>query len=280
MTPAAFREQIDDSFWPTLGYVCGSLAGSTVPLLVGLERVPASRDDLKAFCAAFGTTAAAALFHMRGHTPGAYNTGGGSSDAHRYSTGGGSSDAHEFSTGIGPSRAHGYSSGGGSSDAHWYSTGRGPSRAHWYTTGGGSSGAGAYGVGVGIDEERRITPSLRGHPPGAYGVGAGMDEDHMRGHTPGAYGVGVGLDEERRITPSLLSKAFGRLNGGECLPEEEPVQLVAIGSPHLSAEECAALASLARGRLKHATVRVDLYTILPSPIVYVEWQNRGSVKNS
>ena len=35
----------------------------------GLERLQPSRDDLKAFSAAFGTSASAPLFHMRAHTP-------------------------------------------------------------------------------------------------------------------------------------------------------------------------------------------------------------------
>jgi predicted aconitase len=60
---------VDDSFWPLLGYVCGRLAGGRVPLILGLEGVRASTKDLQSFCAAFGTTAAAPLFHMRGHTP-------------------------------------------------------------------------------------------------------------------------------------------------------------------------------------------------------------------
>ena len=60
---------LDDAFWPTLGYLVGLKAASKVPVLTGLERVTPSRDDLKAFSAAFGTTASVALFHLAGITP-------------------------------------------------------------------------------------------------------------------------------------------------------------------------------------------------------------------
>ena len=60
-----------DAFWPALGYLCGLKAEARVPALVGLEGLPTppTRDDLKAFSAAFGTTGTAALFHMVGVTP-------------------------------------------------------------------------------------------------------------------------------------------------------------------------------------------------------------------
>ncbi|KAH8064317.1 DUF126-containing protein [Aureococcus anophagefferens] len=59
-----------DVFFAALGYVVGAKAGARVPVVVGLERWPAvSLDDWKAFSAAFGTTAAAPLFHCRGQTP-------------------------------------------------------------------------------------------------------------------------------------------------------------------------------------------------------------------
>ena len=58
-----------EAFWPVLGYLCGAKAAARVPLIVGLEGTPANRDDLKAFSAAFGSTASAPLFHMAGHTP-------------------------------------------------------------------------------------------------------------------------------------------------------------------------------------------------------------------
>ena len=59
-----------DGFFAALGYVVGAKAGARVPVVVGLESWPAvSLDDWKAFSAAFGTTAAAPLFHCRGQTP-------------------------------------------------------------------------------------------------------------------------------------------------------------------------------------------------------------------
>jgi len=51
----------ENDFWPLLGYVVGLQAGSEIPY-VRFEASP-SRDDLKAFAAAFGTTSGAPLFH-------------------------------------------------------------------------------------------------------------------------------------------------------------------------------------------------------------------------
>jgi predicted aconitase len=59
----------DDALWPMLGYIAGQLAPNSIPLLTGLETKAASRDDLKAMCAAFGTTSAAPMLHVAGHTP-------------------------------------------------------------------------------------------------------------------------------------------------------------------------------------------------------------------
>lgn len=59
----------DDALWPILGYVAGQLAPDRIPLLTGLEAITASHDDLKAMCAAFGTTSAAPMLHVAGHTP-------------------------------------------------------------------------------------------------------------------------------------------------------------------------------------------------------------------
>jgi predicted aconitase len=50
---------IDDSLYPLLGYHVGLLAGSDIPVVTGLADAPPSRDDLKAFSAAFATTAGA-----------------------------------------------------------------------------------------------------------------------------------------------------------------------------------------------------------------------------
>ena len=64
----------DDSFsllFPVLGHLCGSLSDGEVPLLIGLEEYAKliTKDHLKAFCAAFGTTAASPLIHIAGITP-------------------------------------------------------------------------------------------------------------------------------------------------------------------------------------------------------------------
>ncbi|MHC8287271.1 aconitase X [Pseudomonas sp. XS1P51] len=60
---------LDDAFYPLLGYHIGALAGSRIPLVLGLEQRKPSLDDLKAFGAAFATTSAAPLFHIAGVTP-------------------------------------------------------------------------------------------------------------------------------------------------------------------------------------------------------------------
>lgn len=60
---------IDDAFFPALGYLVGKLSPNEVPILCGLEGAKVSHDDLKAFGAAFATTSAAAMFHIRGITP-------------------------------------------------------------------------------------------------------------------------------------------------------------------------------------------------------------------
>jgi predicted aconitase len=62
---------IDDSFWPLLGYKIGAKAASRIPIITGFESMerPPSRDALKAFSAAFATSAGAPMFHMLGVTP-------------------------------------------------------------------------------------------------------------------------------------------------------------------------------------------------------------------
>lgn len=59
----------DDALWPMIGYLAGQLSPDRIPLLTGLEEIPASEDDLKAMCGAFGTTSAAPMLHVAGHTP-------------------------------------------------------------------------------------------------------------------------------------------------------------------------------------------------------------------
>lgn len=58
-----------DALWPMLGYIAGQLAPDRIPVLTGLEGTAPSQDDLKAMCAAFGTTSAAPMLHVAGHTP-------------------------------------------------------------------------------------------------------------------------------------------------------------------------------------------------------------------
>src|SRR5690606_34832360 len=60
---------IDDAFWPLIGYLAGRAAPDRVPLLRGLAAARPTRDDLKALCAAFGTTSAAPMLHIEGVTP-------------------------------------------------------------------------------------------------------------------------------------------------------------------------------------------------------------------
>ncbi|WP_050527924.1 cis-3-hydroxy-L-proline dehydratase [Pseudorhodobacter aquimaris] len=62
----------DDALWPMLGYLAGQRAPDRIPLLAGLEHLSPSPDDLKAMCAAFGTTSAAPMLHVAGHTPEAH----------------------------------------------------------------------------------------------------------------------------------------------------------------------------------------------------------------
>jgi cis-L-3-hydroxyproline dehydratase len=60
---------LDDLFFPLLGYHIGKIATNGIPLICGLEGHAVSLDDLKAFGAAFATTSAAAMFHILGITP-------------------------------------------------------------------------------------------------------------------------------------------------------------------------------------------------------------------
>jgi cis-L-3-hydroxyproline dehydratase len=64
-----------DLLFPTLGHLCGTLSDGRVPILVGLQEWTdlVSADHLKAFCAAFGTTASSPLIHIAGLTPEALN---------------------------------------------------------------------------------------------------------------------------------------------------------------------------------------------------------------
>jgi hypothetical protein len=62
----------DAAVWPLIGYVAGLVSPDRVPLLRGLASGRPGRDDLKALCAAFGTTSAAPMLHVEGVTPEAH----------------------------------------------------------------------------------------------------------------------------------------------------------------------------------------------------------------
>ncbi|MBV2142146.1 aconitase family protein [Falsochrobactrum sp. TDYN1] len=62
----------DDAFWPLIGYLAGKISPDRIPLLRGLEVANPSPEDLKALCAAFGTTSAAPMLHVDGITPEAH----------------------------------------------------------------------------------------------------------------------------------------------------------------------------------------------------------------
>lgn len=59
----------DDSVYPLIGYHIGKIAGSGIPIIYGLESSKPTLSDLKAFGAAFATTASAPMFHIKGITP-------------------------------------------------------------------------------------------------------------------------------------------------------------------------------------------------------------------
>ncbi|MBB3542274.1 MULTISPECIES: aconitase X [unclassified Rhizobium] len=61
--------EVDDAFWPLIGYLAGRAAPDRIPLLRGLGPAQPTLDDLKALCAAFGTTSAAPMLHIEGVTP-------------------------------------------------------------------------------------------------------------------------------------------------------------------------------------------------------------------
>ncbi len=60
---------IDDAFAPLIGYLAGKASPDRIPLLRGLGRAGFGPEQLKALCAAFGTTSAAPMLHVEGVTP-------------------------------------------------------------------------------------------------------------------------------------------------------------------------------------------------------------------
>ncbi|KAJ5913045.1 hypothetical protein N7504_001928 [Penicillium tannophilum] len=67
--PKIEKANVDESFYPLLGYQVGNLASSQIPVVVGLESLNPDLDNLKAFGAAFATVSSAPMFHMVGVTP-------------------------------------------------------------------------------------------------------------------------------------------------------------------------------------------------------------------
>lgn len=63
-----------NALFPILGHVCGRLSDGKVPLVSGMEKLmddvnqKGLQDNLKSFCAAFGTTASSPLVHIKGLT--------------------------------------------------------------------------------------------------------------------------------------------------------------------------------------------------------------------
>ncbi|CAN7285965.1 aconitase X [Rhizobium sp. LjRoot30] len=65
-------EAVDDAFWPLIGYLAGKASPDRIPLLRGLDKAAPTSENLKAVCAAFGTTSAAPMLHVEGITPEAH----------------------------------------------------------------------------------------------------------------------------------------------------------------------------------------------------------------
>lgn len=61
--------EVDDAFWPLIGYLAGKASPDRIPLLRGLGAASPGEAELKALCAAFGTTSAAPMLHIEGVTP-------------------------------------------------------------------------------------------------------------------------------------------------------------------------------------------------------------------
>lgn len=62
-------DDADESLWPLLGWLVGTLSPDRIPVITGLEGTNPLADDLRALCAAFGTTSAAPMLHVAGITP-------------------------------------------------------------------------------------------------------------------------------------------------------------------------------------------------------------------
>lgn len=65
----ALPHGIDDAFWPLLGYLAGQASPARIPLIRGVAAARPTPENLKALCAAFGTSSAAPMLHVEGATP-------------------------------------------------------------------------------------------------------------------------------------------------------------------------------------------------------------------
>lgn len=69
---SGIHKNVDDAFWPMLGWLVGKVSPNRIPLIdLGdfLKLNSPSEDDLKAVCAAFGTTSSAPMLHIKHVTP-------------------------------------------------------------------------------------------------------------------------------------------------------------------------------------------------------------------
>lgn len=89
----------DDALWPLLGWLVGKVAPDRIPLIVGLERAAPDHDDLRAICAAFGTTSAAPMLHVAGITPEGDRPAASNADWHRVSRADFAAAWQQFNTG-------------------------------------------------------------------------------------------------------------------------------------------------------------------------------------
>ena len=76
-------EDYNEAIWPLIGWVAGQHAPDRIPLIEGLENASIGEDDLKALCAAFGTTSAMPILHIRGITPEGDRTAKPGAEMHR-----------------------------------------------------------------------------------------------------------------------------------------------------------------------------------------------------
>jgi len=63
------KDIVDDAFWPLLGHHIGAKSQNDIPIIFGLEKFAPTRDNHKAFSAAFATTSSVAMYHIAGITP-------------------------------------------------------------------------------------------------------------------------------------------------------------------------------------------------------------------